>query len=124
MVRPRLTPLLLTRRRLFGSLLPLLLLSATGTTSRCHLSTESGTGELRIRGTVHFIENGGGCWQLDAGEGRRYELLPGQAPASLLRDGVTATVTGQPAEASVTGCRVGLPFAVRHVVWLRAPGGA
>ena len=104
------------RGALHGAALPLFLFSATGTTSRCSLSTESGTGELRISGTVVFLETGVGCWRLDAGGGRHYELLPDQAPATLLQDGATATVTGQPAERSETGCRVGLPLAVRRVV--------
>ena len=100
-----------------GALVPLILL-ASGAPSRCELSTDSGTGELRIIGTVHFLEVDGGCWQLDAGEGRRYELLPDQAPASLLRHGARASVVGQLAEASETGCSVGLPLAVRRVVSL------
>ena len=109
------------RRTLQGSLIPLLLLAATGTTNRCSLSTDSGTGELRISGTVRYLEMGTGCWRLDAGEGRHYELLPEQAPATLLRNGVTATVTGQPAEISETGCRVGLPLKVRRVVSFQEP---
>jgi hypothetical protein len=103
------------RRTLLGSLVPLLL-SATASGTRCSFSTDSGTGELQISGTVRFLESEGGCWQFDAGEGRHYELLPDQAPARLLRNGVTATVTGQPAEESETGCHVGLPFAVRRVL--------
>lgn len=109
------------RGALHGAALPLFLLSATGTTSRCSLSTESGTVELRISGTVVFLETGAGCWRLDAGGGRHYELLPDQAPAALLQDGATATVTGQPAERSETGCQVGLPLAVRRVVSLSPP---
>lgn len=110
----------MTGRTPFGSLLPLLLVSATGSTTRCSLSTESGTGELRISGTVLYLEARGRCWRLDAGEGRHYELLPDQAPARLLQDGATATVTGQLAEAAETGCQVGLPFAVRRVISLQA----
>jgi hypothetical protein len=108
---------MIQRRAWFGSLVPLLLLSATGTATRCRLSTESGTGELQISGTVRFLETGGGCWRLDAGE-RHYELLPDQAPASLLRDGATVTITAQPAEETDTECRVGMPVAVRRVVSL------
>jgi hypothetical protein len=109
------------RGALHGAAIPLLFW-ATGTTSRCSLSTESGTGELRISGTVVFLETGAGCWRLDAGGGRHYELLPDQAPATLLQDGATATVTGQPVERSETGCRVGLPLAVRRVVSLSPAG--
>ncbi len=97
------------------SLVPLLLL-ASATTNRCQLSTESGTGELHISGTVHFLQIENGCWQLEAENGRRYELQPEQAPGSLLRDGARVIVVGQPAEGSETGCRVGLPIDVRRVV--------
>ncbi|HEX2220794.1 MAG TPA: hypothetical protein VHG35_18490 [Gemmatimonadales bacterium] len=108
------------RRARYGSLVPLVLI-ASGAPSRCELSTDSGTGELRVSGTVHFIEVDGGCWQLDAGEGRRYELLPDQAPTSLLRHGTRASVVGHLAPASETGCSVGLPLAVRRIVSLE-PG--
>jgi len=102
-------------RALHGSLLPLVLL-ASGTGNRCSLSTDSGTGELHLSGTVHFLEEEDGCWQLLASNGYRYELQPEQAPASLLRDGVRASVVGQPAEDSATGCQVGLPIDVRRVL--------
>ena len=105
------------RRARHASLVPLLLLASTNT-SRCRLSTDSGTGELRVSGTIHFLQVEHGCWQLEAASGRRYELLPGQAPASLLRDGATVTVVGQPAERSETGCQVGMPLDVRRVVSL------
>lgn len=110
----------MTARARFGSLLPLLLASATGSTTRCSVSTEAGTGELRISGTVLFLETRGGCWRLDAVEGRHYELLPDQAPARLLRHGATVTVTGRPTENAETGCQVGLPFAVRRIISLQA----
>jgi hypothetical protein len=96
-----------------ASLVPLLLF-ASGTTTRCQLSTESGTGELRISGTVHFLEVEGGCWQLETDSGRRYELQPEQAP--LLRDGARVSVVAQPAGGSATGCQVGMPLDVRRVV--------
>lgn len=98
-----------------ASLIPLLML-ASGTTNRCQLSTESGTGELHISGTVHFLQVENGCWQLEAENGGRYELQPEQAPASLLRDGARVSVVGQPAGRSETGCRVGMPIDVRRVV--------
>jgi hypothetical protein len=103
------------RSVLRATLLPLLLL-ATGRTSRCQLSTDSGTGELHISGTVHFLQIENGCWQLEAENGRRYELQPEQAPASLLHDGAMVNVVGQPAEGSETGCQVGMPIDVRRVV--------
>lgn len=107
--------------RLRSSLLPLLLLT-TGTTSRCEISTANSTGELRIRGTVHFLEVEGGCWQLRALNGGRYELQPAQAPASLLQDGVIVTLVGEPAEGSTTGCDVGMPLDVRRVMSVESGG--
>ncbi len=98
-----------------ASLMPMLLL-ASANTSHCRLATDSDTGELHISGTVRFLQVGNGCWQLEASNGRRYELRPAQAPASLLRHGATVTVVGQPAEGSETGCRVGMPLDVRRVV--------
>jgi hypothetical protein len=103
------------RRALVHFFVPLLL-AATGTTSTCVLVTDSSTGEFLIAGTVTYVEEQGGCWRLDDGEGRHYELLPDQAPAELLHDGVRAEVRGQPAEESSTGCQVGLPFMVRSIV--------
>ena len=104
-----------------ASLLPLFLF-ATGTTNRCRLSTDSGTGELHISGTVHFLRVENGCWQLEAESGRDYELQPEQAPASLLRDGARVNVVGQPSEGSETGCRVGMPLDVRRVVSVEIGG--
>ena len=103
------------RRALLNSFLPLLL-SATGSTSQCVIVTDSSTGTLFISGTVVYVEKADGCWRLDDGEGRHYELLPDQAPAELLQDGVRATVSGQTADESDTGCQVGLPIAVRRIV--------
>lgn len=105
----------MTAPRFRVTLAPLVLLLA-GTPSRCELSTASGTGELRLIGTIHFLEVEGGCWQLEADTGRRYELQPRQAPPALLRDGARVSVVGQPADESQTGCRVGLPIDVRSVL--------
>ena len=103
------------RRALFNSFLPLLL-SATGSTSQCVIVTDSSTGTLFISGTVVYVEKADGCWRLDDAEGRHYELLPDQAPAELLRDGLRATVSGQTADDANTRCQVGLPIAVRRIV--------
>jgi hypothetical protein len=104
-----------------ATLVPLLML-ASGTADRCQFSTESGTGELHLSGTVHFLQIENGCWQLEAETGRRYELQPEQAPASLLRDGARVRVVGQQAQGSETGCRVGLPIEVRRVVSVEVGG--
>ena len=68
-----------------------------------------------ISGTVVYVEKGGGCWRLDDDQGRSYELSHQALPA-LLHDGLRATVSGQPADESDTGCQVGLPLAVRRIV--------
>jgi hypothetical protein len=105
----------MSARRFRISLVPLILL-AMGSGSRCEISTASSTGELRLVGTIHFLESDGGCWQLLGESGGRYELQPEQAPASLLRDGARVSVIGEPAEGTDTGCSVGLPIDVRRVL--------
>jgi hypothetical protein len=108
------------RRMLVGLLAPLLLV-LTGAASECNFATDSGSGtfEFRISGTVRYLESDG-CWQLQSDDRRRYELLPDQAPANLLRDGakvlVTAETTGDPG----TGCDVGQPLRVRRVLSVQA----
>ena len=95
-------------------LLPLLL--GVSNTSRCELSTESATFELRISGTIHFLQIEGGCWQLEGDNGRRYELQPGQAPSSVFRDGARVSLVGQPDAKWTSVCQVGMPLDVRRVV--------
>jgi len=104
-----------TALTLRASFLPLLLL-ATGSTSRCEFSTDAGTGELHIRGTVHFLEVEGGCWQVVATDGGRYELQSGQAPASVLRDGARVALDVSLSEDRVSNCQVGTPIEVRRVL--------
>jgi hypothetical protein len=104
-----------TALTLRASLFPFLLL-ATGSTSRCELSTDSGTGELHIVGTVNFREIEGGCWQVVATDGGRYELRPGQAPASVLRDGARVALVVRLNEDRVSACQVGTPIDVWRVV--------
>jgi hypothetical protein len=98
-----------------ASLLPLLLMAA-GTASRCELSTDAGTGELRIVGTVRFLESESGCWQLESDDGRRYELQPDQAPPAVLRDGARVLVLVQPSGGAARACRSALPVDVRQVL--------
>ena len=100
-----------------GSLLPLLLVVG-GSTSRCELSTDSGTGELHIEGTVNFLERGG-CWQVVATDGGRYELDGDQAPDSVLRDGARVSLVVYVNERRGRRCRVGTPVDVWRVVEVR-----
>jgi hypothetical protein len=88
------------------SVLPLLLL-ASGRTSRCQITTASGTGELLIVGTIDFLEVEAGCWQLIASDGRRYVLQPEGAPDSVLRDGARVRLVGRLSEEPVRGCAMG-----------------
>jgi hypothetical protein len=99
------------------SLLPLLML-AGGTASRCELSTDGGSGEFHLSGTIHFLEAEGGCWRLDAEDGHRYELRADQAPASLLQDGATVRIMVEPGEAEGV-CRSAVPVEVRRVLSVR-----
>jgi hypothetical protein len=98
-----------------ASLFPLLLL-ASGTATRCELSTDAGTGELRIVGTVRFLESESGCWQVETDDGRRYELSPEQAPPTVLRDGARVFLVVQPSGGSARACRSALPVEVRQVM--------
>ena len=104
-----------TTRTTRASLLPLLLL-ASGTASRCELSTDAGTGELHLRGTVRFIEAESGCWQLETDDGRRYELHPEQAPAAVLHDGARVHLIVHPGGGRPRACRSAVPVEVRRVV--------
>jgi hypothetical protein len=99
--------------------LALVLPRATGTT--CQISTEASTGELRVSGTVHLLAVEGGCWQLEATDGTRYELRPEQAPAGVLRDGAEVTLVVRPRDDLGSTCMVGRVVDVRRVEAVRAP---
>jgi hypothetical protein len=103
-----------------ASLLPLLLL-ASGTASRCEFSTDAGTGELRIVGTVRFLELESGCWQVETDDGRRFELHPDQAPASVFRDGARVLLTVHPTGEAARACGSAMPVDVREVLSVEAP---
>ena len=102
-------------RPLRVSLVPLLLL-AGGSTSTCNLSTDAGTGALHLSGTIRFLEAEHGCWQLETGNGRRYELRPGQAPDRVLRDGATVSVRVRPSADSRGVCPSAVPVDVDMVL--------
>ncbi|CAN5877069.1 hypothetical protein BH24GEM1_BH24GEM1_09990 [soil metagenome] len=96
-------------------MVPLALLVAIPA-NRCELSTASGTGELRLVGTVHLLDAERSCWRLSTAEGGPYELQPEQAPPSMLRDAAGASVVARPSEGPETGCRAGMLIDVRRVV--------
>jgi hypothetical protein len=110
----------MTDRRLLAGTLALLLLSVMGAASECSIATDTGSFELRISGTVRLLD---GCWQLESVNGRRYELLPDQAPHELLRDGASVLVTGQTPVQSETGCDVGQPLMIRRVLSVSGSSG-
>ena len=97
------------------SLLPLILLASTGV-DRCELSTAPGTGALHISGTIPVLEIEGGCWQLEAGDGRRFELRPAELPDVARRDGARVTLVGTPRNDIASVCQVGTVLEVERVV--------
>ena len=106
-------------RRFLIQCTPVLLLTS-GTVTNCELSTAPGTGELRLRGTIRFVEVEGGCWQFRADDGGRYELRPHQAPASILHDGAEATLVLRPRTDLASVCQVGTVADVEFVDQIRS----
>jgi hypothetical protein len=97
-----------------ASFIPLLLLAATSN-YQCQVNTAPGTGELRIFGTIRFVEVEGGCWALDASQGRRYELRSDQVPERLRRDGTRVSLLGVERDDWASVCQVGTLLDVRQV---------
>jgi hypothetical protein len=99
--------------RLAGARLASLLLLAPGTVANCELSTAPGTGELRVRGTIRFVDVEGGCWQFRGRDGTTYELR--QAPDSILVDGTEATLVLRRRDDLASICQVGTIVDVERV---------
>jgi hypothetical protein len=103
------------RSTLCSTLLPLFLL-ASPSVSRCDISTAPGSGELRVSGTLHFLSAEGGCWQLVAVDGSRFELRTEELPDEVRREGTRVTLVGT-ALGDVAGpCDAGTVFAIDRVV--------
>lgn len=102
-------------RTLRLSLLPLLLLASTAG-DRCEISTAPGSGALRISGTIHFLDIQGGCWQLEAADGRMFELRPAELSAPARREGARVTLVGTPRHDRTGVCQVGTIFEVERIV--------
>jgi hypothetical protein len=104
---------------------PLLLLAALalldGTDFRCSTGSSllGPDGGIRVSGTVHFLVGEGGCWQLRAQNGARYELLPEQAPSSVLVDGAQVVIVVRVRTDIITACNVGNPVDVETVESIR-----
>jgi hypothetical protein len=76
---------------------------------------------IRVTGVVFFLSIEGGCWQLRANNGARYELRPGQAPSKLLVDGAQVTVILDLRTDLVSACQVGQVADVEQVESIRVP---
>jgi hypothetical protein len=92
------------------------LLLASPSVSRCELSTAPGTGELRVSGTLHFLSAEGGCWQLRAADGGRYELRGDELPDAARREGARVTLVGTTLDDVAGVCHAGTVFAIERVV--------
>jgi len=97
-----------------ATFLPLFLL-ASPSVSRCDISTAPGSGELRVSGTLHFLEAEGGCWQLVGLNGSRYELRASELPDAVRREGARVTLLGTALDAAAE-CDGGTVFQVDRVV--------
>lgn len=79
------------------------------------------TNGIRVTGVVHFLQIEGGCWQLQASNGARYELRPDQAPSKVLVDSAQVTLVLDPRTDLVSACAVGQIADVEQVESVRVP---
>jgi hypothetical protein len=110
-----------TQARPFATLFAALLLFHSD------FSCSAGTGPLasstgiEVRGTVRFVNIEGGCWQLQAQNGARYELRPAQAPSRVLVDGAQVVLVIRLRTDLVSVCMVGDIVDVERVESVHAP---
>jgi len=76
---------------------------------------------IRVTGTVRFVSAEGGCWQLQAQNGARYELRPTQAPARVLVDGAQVVLVVRLRTDLASVCMVGDIVDVERVESVLAP---
>ncbi len=89
---------------------------------RCSTGGDAfGPGGIRVTGIVLFLEIEGGCWQLRADSGTRYELRPGQAPSSILVDGARVSVVLETRKDLVGVCQTGQIADVERVESVELP---
>ena len=62
---------------------------------------------FRASGTIHAVNVEGGCWRFDTEDGRHFEIIKATAPAGLLVDGKTATLTLRPRSDMMSTCMIG-----------------
>ena len=77
--------------------------------------------EIRVSGTVRFVSVEGGCWQLQAQNGARYELRRTQAPSRVLVDGAQVVLVVRLRTDLVSPCMVGDVVDVERVESVHAP---
>ncbi|MGH7629545.1 MAG: hypothetical protein ACREOF_09145 [Gemmatimonadales bacterium] len=78
-------------------------------------------GGIHVTGIVVFVEVEGGCWQLRADDGARYELRPGQAPSKVLVDGARVSLVLDLRDDAVSICMVGRIADVERVESVQLP---
>jgi len=92
-----------------------------GALAGCQGEERGPGGELRVQGTVRSVQSqeGGTCWVLES-DGKKYELIPAQAPRDLLVEGAEATVQVKPRK-GFSYCRAGDLVDVIRVDSVEAP---
>lgn len=76
---------------------------------------------IRVTGVIHVLAVEGGCWQLEARDGTRYERRPEQAPGRVLVDGAEVVLVVRTRRDVVTTCMVGQVVDVERVESVRTP---
>lgn len=97
----------------------LVLLQASDVT--CSTGDGFAPGGIRVTGTLHFVRVQGGCWQLQADNGARYELRPEQAPSKIFVDGARVTLVLDLRTDLASFCAVGQIADVERVESVRLP---
>ncbi|MGH7519013.1 MAG: hypothetical protein ACREOC_16370 [Gemmatimonadales bacterium] len=106
--------------RVTGVLAAILLLPASDFS--CSTGGDAfGPDGIRVTGIVLFLEVEGGCWQLRADNGERYELRPDQAPASILVDGARVSAVLKTRKDLVSVCQMGQIADVQRVDSVQLP---
>ena len=99
----------------------LLLVHATDFSCSAGTDAFAPSAGIRVSGTVRFVSVEGGCWQLQAQNGARYELRPTQAPSRVLVDAAQVVLVVQLRTDLASVCMVGDIVDVQRVESIRAP---
>lgn len=95
-----------------GAIVP----TASMLADRAPTSTQDKPAIVSLTGTVRKVPVAGNCYQLQAGDGKNYELI-GKFPK---REGAKIQVTGTIETEMVTICQIGQPFKVKSAKALAA----